>query len=1029
MSILAFGEFEADLELFELRRYGAVVEISPRNFDILLYLIRFRDRVVSKSELRENVWQAQALSPSAIPTAVLALRKALGDEADSARHIATVRGRGYRFVAELKEMAQQESEAAARPDQKEVPRGSRAAFVGREPELAAIAAAFGRSMAGAPQVVLLSGEAGIGKTRTAEEFAARARGGGAIVLVGRCREGEGAPAFWPWVQVVRSVFELAEPAALENDFRRLAPVLAQMLPEVGDRFPGLESAPSLEAEAARFRLFDTVTMLLRKVGSKQPVVVLLDDLHRADPASLQLLRFVARELRDARVLLLATYRDVETQRDPPKLSIITELVRQEPSRSVQLHGLSTTEVAEFVACSVLSGLAPGSLARTLHEQSGGNPFFLTQLVHLLEAEGSVEGIGEGKRAQTLLPGGVREAIARQLDGLPEETRRALRVAAIAGREFPATGVAEVLGIPVPRLLGVLEPALDARMVFGIPERLGQFRFAHVLLRDTIYERLTALERVSLHQSIAETLERHYADDLGPHAAELAYHFREAVHAGGSETAVRYAVRAGEWATARLAYEDAAHHLRSALQILEQAGPGNLVQRCELLLALGEAEMHAGERDHARRSLYDAAASAKLAGNPELLARAALRLAPGFFTIEIGVLDSLLVDLLEDAIAALGGGDSALRAQLLARLAMAHAWSGAEEHQSRLTIEAINVAERVGDPGAQAYALSAKHGLLWGPERLHARIALVERMGELAASSGDTDLILMHLLFRITVGLELGRIDAVDRDIATYTRIAESLNQPQSLWYSRSFRAMRLMMRGCFADAARLSEELLAVGGRAKDVNAINTFGLHVCIQRWEQGRVAEIISYIDEFRNRYPAIAGWRFSRAAMCFEAGRVQEARHEFERIAQDEFVSIPRNEQWSIAACLTADLCCWLADARRAETLYSMLLPAIEHRCVIGFGAAYFGSIARRLGNLAVTRQSWSEAELHLTTALEMEEQIGATPWIAHVLHDQARMLIKRGGRGNRDQAKLLVARARETASTLGLVSLSKKLEFLN
>ena len=191
-------------------------------------------------------------------------------------------------------------------EREEVSWGCRAAFVGREPELAAIAVAFDRSLARSPQVVLLSGEAGIGKALTAEESAARARGRSALVLVGRCREREGAPAFWPWVQIVRSVFEFAEREVLENDFRRLAPVLAQMIPEVADRFRDLESAPQLEAEPVRFRLFDTVSVLLRRACSKQAVVVLLDDLHRADPASLRLLGFVACELRDARVLLLAT---------------------------------------------------------------------------------------------------------------------------------------------------------------------------------------------------------------------------------------------------------------------------------------------------------------------------------------------------------------------------------------------------------------------------------------------------------------------------------------------------------------------------------------------------------------------------------------------------------------------------------------------------------------------------------------------------------------------------------------------------
>ena len=399
--------------------------------------------------------------------------------------------------------------------------------------------------------------------------------------MGRCREGEGAPAFWPWIQVVRSLLEQTETVAREGHIRRLAPVLAQMVPEVASLFPGLDAPPPLEPEAARFRLFDTVTQLLQRAGSERPLLVVLDDLHRADPASLQLVAFVCRELRDAKVLILVAYRDVEAQRDPPRLEIISELARQEPSRAIQLHGLSESEVAEFVSTSALSSSAQSSIALKLHEQSGGNPFFLSQLVHLLEAEGSAAAIGDGRGRTGMLPGGVREAIARQVDGLPEATQRSLRVAACAGREFSASAIAEVLGLPVSRLLEVLEAAQDARMVVA-SDRHNYFRFAHVLLRDTIYEDIAALERGMLHQKIAETLERFYADDLGPHSAELAYHYLEAVHECGAAAAVRHAVHAGEWASKCLAYEDAARHYRSALLTLEQAGPGNLKQRCELL---------------------------------------------------------------------------------------------------------------------------------------------------------------------------------------------------------------------------------------------------------------------------------------------------------------------------------------------------------------------------------------------------------------------------------------------------------------
>ena len=255
MGVLAFGEFEADPDRFELRRAGTRVEIPAKSFDVLLYLIRHRERVVSKRELVEKVWQAQALSTSAVPTAVLGLRRALGDEADSARHVANVRGRGYRFVAEVREVASQ--------GVRTLPQGG---WMRREHKIESVVSwaaepNWPRSeppstrAARTPQIVLLSGEAGIGKTRTAEEFSIRARARDGTVLVGRCREGEGAPAFWPWIQIVRSLLEQTETVARERHIRRLAPVLAQMVPEVASLLPGPRCAA---AAGARARALSTV---------------------------------------------------------------------------------------------------------------------------------------------------------------------------------------------------------------------------------------------------------------------------------------------------------------------------------------------------------------------------------------------------------------------------------------------------------------------------------------------------------------------------------------------------------------------------------------------------------------------------------------------------------------------------------------------------------------------------------------------------------------------------------------------------
>jgi tetratricopeptide (TPR) repeat protein len=676
----------------------------------------------------------------------------------------------------------------------------------------------------------------------------------------------------------------------------------------------------------------------------------------------------------------------------------------------------------------LRGSETEQLTQALYEQSGGNPFFLLQLVRILEAEGSSAKLNGDLGLVGTLPGGVRDAIAKQLEGLSADTRRALSVAAGIGREFPAPVAADVLDVSMREVLALLEPAVDARLVIPGTDRAGLFRFAHMLLRDSIYEELSAVERIDLHRRIGSSLERLYADDPGPHAAELAYHFGEAMHEGGAAQAVRYAVSAGEWAAARLAYEDAAGHYRSALKILEESGPGNLLQRCELMLALGEAQMNAGQRDRARETFYQAAALAKSGAQADLLGRAALRLAPGFFTIEIGVFDALLVNLLEDAIGAVGTSDTPLRAQLLARLAMAHGWTGADERRARLTADAISVAERVGDPGALAYALSANHGLLWGPERVNERVALIDRMGSLATASRDNELILMHLLFRITSGLELGEIDQVDRDIATYVEIAESLKQPQSLWYAHSVRAAQALMRGRFEDASVHAERLFAIGGQLHDVNALNSFGIHAAIHLWEMDRTAEVLPFADQFVVKYPLIPAWQFSRAFMYFEAGHAETAKIMFDSLSQNNFARIPQNEQWSISSVLAADLCYRLEDRERSEVLYDQLAPAKSLYCVIGFGVANLGSIALRLAMLASVCEKWDLADDHFEDAIRREESIGCLPWLAHALYWYAKSTSSRG-RADLKRARALCARGREVAGMVRMPKVTRKLQELS
>src|SRR5580698_5993903 len=452
-------------------------------------------------------------------------------------------------------------------------------FVGRARELAALTTDLDAAVSGRGRVVLVAGEPGIGKTRLAEELAPRATARGAAVLWGRCWEGAGAPAFWPWVQIVRRYVQVqaGDPTSLRHDLGFGAAEIAQLVPAVHDCVPDLPTPPPLEPEAARFRLFDSLTGFLRTAAARRPLLLLLDDLHWADVPSLALLRFMSRELEGTGPLVVGSYRQSEVGQGHPLLAAVADLTRGQ-HRWLLLGGLGQRDVASFVAL-VAGGEPSAELAAEVYRQTDGNPFFVTEVVQLLASQGRLDPAARGAAVLGRgLPEGVRAVVAERLGHLSDDCRRILEVAAVVGRDFELRVLQPASGLDTERLLVLLEEAEAGRVVGAVPDGLSRWRFAHALVREVLYEGLRAARRVHLHRLVGEALEVVYAADPGPHLAELAHHLVEAAP-GSEETAakaVQMATLAGRRALEVLAWEDAAELFERALAALE------------LLLAVGEA---------------------------------------------------------------------------------------------------------------------------------------------------------------------------------------------------------------------------------------------------------------------------------------------------------------------------------------------------------------------------------------------------------------------------------------------------------
>ncbi len=903
-------------------------------------------------------------------------------------------------------------------------------FVGREKEMDELRASLEDALSGRGRLLMLVGEPGIGKTRTAEELATYASLRNTQVLWGRCYEGEGAPAYWPWVQVIRSYVHDCEPQALMSEMGPGAADIAQVVSEVKERLPGLPTPPTLEPEQARFRLFDSITTFLKNASNRQPIVLVLDDLHWADKPSLLLLQFLARELRGARLMVLGNYRDVELRRQHPLSQTLGELARQQLSQRILLRGLTERDVARFIE--ITAGVSPpGALVDAVYRETEGNPFFVNEVVRLLVADGRLERPEEVKSWSVTIPQGVREVVGRRLDHLSEECNRVLTVASVIGREFGLDALERVIlrqaqdeRLKGDRLLEALEEAVAARVLNEVPRVVGQYSFSHALMRETLYEELTTTRRVRLHRQIGEVLEALHSDNLEPHLPELAYHFSEGAQAGDVDKAIDYARRAGERATSLLAYEEAATHYGTALQALEVKDKPDEAQHCELLLALGEARMSAGDTTAGREIFQRATDIARKIGAPEQLAQATLGYGSGFLIVEMGRVDEFLVGLCEEALQALGEGDNALRARLLARWATEMYFTDAEQQRVSLSQEAVEVARRVGDPMALIHALQARALYLVAPDTIDEALSIADEMLRLADEVGDAVVSIYAHGMRILSWLRLGEIEAVDAEIETYDRLAHGLRQPLYVWLAALFRAMRALLEGRFEEGERLARQALAMGRGVQGQNALQWFGVQLFDIRWGQGRLEELVATTKDFVGQYPAVPAWRCALAFIYGELGRDTEARIELENLAANDFKDIPQDANWLIGIALLSGVCASVGDSLHAGRLYDLLLPHAGINVYVGAPVICSGSASRYLGLLAATMSRWEDAERHFQDALQMHEKMGARPWVARTQHQYADMLLRRDEPGDREKALDLLGQTLDTAQELGMKALVEK-----
>jgi eukaryotic-like serine/threonine-protein kinase len=884
----------------------------------------------------------------------------------------------------------------------------RGAFVGREAELTELDRGLDDAFAGRGRLFVLVGEPGIGKTRLAEEVVAAARARDAHILVGRCWEAGGAPAYWPWVQSLRSYVRQIDSIVLEAQLGAGACEIAQILPELREVLPDLPEPSSPDPEAARFRLFDAVAEFLRNASQARPLLLFLDDLHAADAPSLLLVQFLARELASMRVLVLGACRDVAPTPGHALSVMLTEVAREPLSSRIVLSGLDERDVAQYLELTAAK-IASTELAAALHLQTQGNPLFVTETVRLVALEGLPP---ESAAAPLAVPQSVRDVIARRLGHLSPECNRVLELASILGREFDLNCLGQLSDLSQSDLLDLLDEAIAARVVSDRIGTRGRLRFAHVLIRDTLYDTLARSQRIRLHGEALHAMEALYGESLGPYLAELAHH---SIAGETRAKAVEYSRRAGDRALTLLAYEEAARQYETALEMLDTSTASAQKTRCDLLLSLGEAEARAGNRQAAKTAFLSAADSARTLGLRHELARAAAGYGGRTVWARAGG-DQRLVPLLNEALAVLEDDDVVLRVRLLARLSGALRDEHSRERRAEVSGEALELARRTGNDVALAYALEGRGGAIAGPDTLAECIAVGRELAEVAARTGDSERIAHgHLDSMFT--LVLNDLHSTEAALEPLTRIAEELRQPVQLWQAFAFRAMLALAQGRLAEGNELVEQAFAFGERAQPEMAIAVHNLHRYALCDFRGCLHEVEPQIRNLVATHPTRPVFRCVLAHVLARLGETAAGGHALDEFASTSFSSLPFDMEWLYGMSLLAETAVLLDENDASARLYELLLPW-EELSAVDFPEGHRGSIARYLGMLAAMRTGWDDAEGHFRRALTVNEAMNARPWTALTQQDYARMLLDRGRPGDGEHARHLLTAALTTYRELGM-----------
>ena len=858
------------------------------------------------------------------------------------------------------------------------------------------------------RAVLLTGDAGIGKTTLASELARTAHGDGAIVLYGRCEEDLGIP-YQPFAEALRHYVAHAPKPLLQDHFSRYGEALGRLGSSLTPDLPTTSERPA-DPDTERYLLYEAVVALLSSAAAEAPLVLVLDDLHWADHATMLLLRHVVASPDVTDVLVVAAFRDPGPDRSHPLSQFRAAMRRQVDVEVLHLQGLDDVEMAawmEAVAGSSL-GRQEVKLAHTLRRETAGNPFFAAEILrHLAEvgvATGDLESVG--------LPESVRDVVGQRASRLGPETEDLLRVAAVVGREFDLELLAGVTGRTEADLAEQLAPATAAALLLEIGDGVARYSFAHALVRLTFYEDLGAARRQLVHRRTAEALEALYGHDPGPRIAELAWHWVAASAPADLGKAIEYCRLAGDAALAALAGAEAERWYGDALRLLEREPSPAEETRLQLLVSLGEAQRQAGDPAH-RETLLDAAHLAVRLGDRAALVRAALTNYRGWHSIP-GKVDVERVEALEAALTEVGPAETPERARLLKQLSVELSYSGDYTRCRSLDDEAVRIARRLGDPATLLQVLIRGQAGCWGPDTLAQRLDASREAVRLAEEVGDPAAGCWAYTDLAAAAFGVANVDEADAAARRRDELAEQSGQPVHRWRTRVMQSARALLAGDLAAAEVLASEALQIGKESGQPDAMAGYVINISSIRWHQGRPNEFIPALEKTLEDFSTKHGYYGMLARACLDVGDDVRAR-ELVAFGHSNRFDPPWDIDWLVTMAMWAECVVRLEDAAAAAVIYERLAP--WHGEVVMVPSMTDSCVAHYLGTLTAVLGDHSRSRLHLDEALAIHQSLRGPFHIARTQLALARTMLAEEGRSGADYAGKLLAEALAVARRRG------------